>query len=72
MNLTDEQQLQVERLVSNAKAMKLKDLETFIENVQQSEDIELRDAVLEGIATFQRAREDAEAVSASFTDEDVA
>ena len=67
--LTDDQKIKIDGLVGNAKAMKPKDLESFIKNVQVSEDIELRDAVLDGIAAFQRAREDAVAVEAEPSNE---
>lgn len=68
--LTEDQQAQVDRLVSNAKAMKPKDLDDFIENVQQSEDEALRDAVLDGIATFQTAREEAKVVVSELNQDD--
>lgn len=71
MELTLEEQTQVDRLVANAKAMKPHDLEKFIDNVQSGDGSTiLKEAVLSGIEGFKTARANAEAVSADFTDEE--
>jgi len=59
--MTQEQQAQVDRLVTNAKAMKQHELDAFIANVKSGDgSVELKQAILNGITDFQEARSKAE------------
>ena len=55
--MTTEEQAQVDRLISNAKAMKPFELEKFVENISSGDgNTEIKEAILNGIEDFQTAR----------------
>ena len=60
MELTTEEQEKISSMIESAKTMKPNDLETFVEKIRSSDNVVLRQAILEGIDEFILARKSAE------------